>query len=493
MNRRTWILPAVVLAVLVLSQSACSLAESISGEVVPEAVSEAGAENVQAEPVEEDAAVFGPGGSGETVSEPGAGSPGGQQVPPQNQNAPPAQQGSCSNHFEIDGSALLQPGTQLEPGETFEAGWTLRNTGSCTWDSGYELVQIGGDDMDVSSLALNTSTAPGDTITLQLELAAPSQDGTYLSAWKLEAGTGQRFGMDSPANAPLRVSIEVISSGSTSSNPPVIAAPYLDLSSMPNVYANGIDRTLSTSQCFDFEDGAAVSCSSAEADFRFNFTTGQGGELAGLNGTRFSSTFNEIPGEDELQAAAYYSDPAPLPESGPTGRYFGLTTEIAGKNAYGWLLPTSYNAGGLTFSYLVYEPDTVTPVQTIPELNLSLFILISEEQETMMADRCYDFEAGTKASCSGSDADIKYTFSSGTGTLQFLNGSEQSIGDDETEPDKATCQADSYMGGYNFIHEAPADYNCFTTIVDGDQVYGWYRVTAYNSSGMTFDYLLWQP
>ncbi|MBN1266452.1 MAG: hypothetical protein JXA25_13230 [Anaerolineales bacterium] len=501
MNTKRMLIPVLILSVLVLTQAACGLIDWPGGNAGEEAA-ENGLEIVEQgqnstadnENSTIDVTIAGQ-TTGSTPGEnvPGENNPGNQTTPPQNQNNPYAQNAGCTNGFELDGSPLVSTGAQFDPGEIFEAGWTLRNTGTCTWDSAYELVMIGGENMGASSVQFSGEVVPGDTITLTVELQAPAQAGTYLTAWKLEDGSGFRFGMDNPANAPLKVNIEVASS-SSSTLPEMEVAPNLDMSNFPNVFDNGVGQTMTTNQCYDFEGGSVVSCSGGSADFRYNYTVGQGGELTGLNGTRFSASFSGAPAEEDLPSATFYSDPVPLAGSGPSGRYYGFTTEIDGKTAYGWILPTAYNQSGFTFSYLVFEPDT-SPVTAaaMPELNLSLFILTSEEQESVLVDRCYDLENGTKATCSGTDADIKYTWNTGTGTLQFLNGTQQSIGDDEAEPDKAACQADSYMSGYNFIYETPADYNCFTTYVNGDLVYGWYRVTAYNSSGMTFDYLIWEP
>lgn len=488
----------IVLAAVLLSQSGCVILDRLTGdgdagsvEVDPGDAGQGNGPSGNAPGPDGEQPLQNQEELGEGDQQSPANQPGNQNAPPNNQNNPPAQNSGCTNGFELDGTPLLSSGAQFDTGELFEAGWTLLNTGTCTWDSGYELVMIGGDDMGASSAQLQADVAPGDSTTVTVELQAPSQTGAYLAVWKLEDGSGYRFGMDSPANAPLRVKIEVVSNGS--SDAPELE-PHLDLSSFPNVYTNGADQTMTGNQCYDLEDGDVVSCSDSSADFRYNYAVGQGGTLTGLNGTRFSSTFGSVPSEEDLAAASFYSDPAPLPESGPTGRYYGFTTEVDGDTAYGWMLPTAYNQGGLTFTYLVFEPDSVPAItEAEPELNLNMFVLVSEEQETVLVDRCYDLEDGTKASCSDSEADIMYTFHGGTGTLEFLNGAEQNIGDYADQPDKATCQADAYMTGFNYIHETPADYNCFTTTVDGDFVYGWYRVTAYNSGGMTFDYTIWTP
>ncbi|MGZ9167068.1 MAG: NBR1-Ig-like domain-containing protein, partial [Anaerolineales bacterium] len=51
---------------------------------------------------------------------------------------------SCNNNvYESD--VTVPDGTIMKPGVDFVKQWAIRNTGTCTWDEGYALVFIGGD------------------------------------------------------------------------------------------------------------------------------------------------------------------------------------------------------------------------------------------------------------------------------------------------------------------------------------------------------------
>lgn len=78
-------------------------------------------------------------------------------------------------------------GTAIGPRERFDVVWTLRNTGSETWMSdSLDFFHSDGRDMhnaDVVDLPRNVRT--GDEITLEVEMRAPADTGTYTSIWTL--------------------------------------------------------------------------------------------------------------------------------------------------------------------------------------------------------------------------------------------------------------------------------------------------------------------
>ena len=86
--------------------------------------------------------------------------------------------------------------TEFTPGEVFSKTWRLKNTGSCTWTSGYSLVFDSGDAMGASaSQQLTTGTvAPGQEIDVTVDLEAPDEPGTYQGNFKLRNPGGVIFG-----------------------------------------------------------------------------------------------------------------------------------------------------------------------------------------------------------------------------------------------------------------------------------------------------------
>jgi hypothetical protein len=102
--------------------------------------------------------------------------------------------------------------TEISPEGMFIKTWTLKNNGTCTWNSGYSLVFVKGEAMTtVASQPLTTGTvAPGDTIKISVNLKAPTNDGTYRGDWMLRNASGVLFGLGADASSVFWVQVKVI-------------------------------------------------------------------------------------------------------------------------------------------------------------------------------------------------------------------------------------------------------------------------------------------
>lgn len=101
----------------------------------------------------------------------------------------------CANQAELAEDLGIQDNSQLRPGATFVKTWRLRNSGTCTWDTHYQLVFIRGSQLSGKSpLALNQMTPPGASVDVTLLMTAPAANGTYYGEWQLRDGAGLRFG-----------------------------------------------------------------------------------------------------------------------------------------------------------------------------------------------------------------------------------------------------------------------------------------------------------
>ncbi len=84
--------------------------------------------------------------------------------------------------------------TTYNAGATFTKTWSLKNIGTCTWNTGYKAVFISGSSMGgPASKALTASVAPGETLALSVSLTAPSSSGTYKGVWNLQDDSGTNF------------------------------------------------------------------------------------------------------------------------------------------------------------------------------------------------------------------------------------------------------------------------------------------------------------
>ena len=86
----------------------------------------------------------------------------------------------------------------LAPGEPFVKGWRVRNVGTCTWNSAYQLVYVGGNApaarMGGEPVPITRNVSPGESYDLQVELAAPLTPGTYQGFWQMSNADGVPFG-----------------------------------------------------------------------------------------------------------------------------------------------------------------------------------------------------------------------------------------------------------------------------------------------------------
>jgi hypothetical protein len=113
---------------------------------------------------------------------------------------------SCNNNV-FEGDATIPDGTIMKPGVDFVKQWAIRNTGTCTWDEGYALVFIGGDQaMDPVNFEFKNSSdfvSAGEGINIGVPLTAPLAEGKYQATWRMRSDSGVYFG------TPLTVVFEV--------------------------------------------------------------------------------------------------------------------------------------------------------------------------------------------------------------------------------------------------------------------------------------------
>ncbi len=104
----------------------------------------------------------------------------------------------------------ISDGAVFKPGEDFTKTWRVRNDGSCTWNSSYDLIFDSGERMSgPKTQALRGEVKPGETVDLSVNLEAPDSRGEYKGYWKLRSGDGLVFGIGEQGTQPFWVSIRV--------------------------------------------------------------------------------------------------------------------------------------------------------------------------------------------------------------------------------------------------------------------------------------------
>jgi hypothetical protein len=112
--------------------------------------------------------------------------------------------------------------TEISAGTTFVKTWRLKNTGSCTWTSSYDIVFYNGDAMSgpASEPVTNGTVPPGSTVDVSVTLIAPTTPGTYKGNWRLRNGSGATFGVGSDADENFWVQIKSVTPTPTPSPTP---------------------------------------------------------------------------------------------------------------------------------------------------------------------------------------------------------------------------------------------------------------------------------
>jgi len=102
--------------------------------------------------------------------------------------------GGCTLNATYVADVTVPDNTVFAPGKAFTKTWRMRNSGTCTWKTGTQLVFLSGNPMGGPTAAGIPSVVPDSNTDVSVDLVAPSTPGTYRSTWQLQSPDGVRFG-----------------------------------------------------------------------------------------------------------------------------------------------------------------------------------------------------------------------------------------------------------------------------------------------------------
>ncbi len=95
-------------------------------------------------------------------------------------------------------------GTTYAPNTAFMKTWTVKNIGTCTWDSSYLVYQISGALMTQQPgywlVAQGNTIQPGQTVDIAVGMTSPPERGNYKAYWGLKNGDGERIPIEGGAD-----------------------------------------------------------------------------------------------------------------------------------------------------------------------------------------------------------------------------------------------------------------------------------------------------
>lgn len=101
-------------------------------------------------------------------------------------------------------------GSNIGRGQTFTKIWRIKNVGTCSWTTAYDLVFVSGERFGAqNAVALPAGVGPGQTVDVSLQMTTPNQDGRYRGYWKLRNASDIQFGFGSTGEATIYVDVNV--------------------------------------------------------------------------------------------------------------------------------------------------------------------------------------------------------------------------------------------------------------------------------------------
>jgi hypothetical protein len=171
------------------------------------------------------------------------------------------------NQAAFEKDVTYPDNTPVLVNQAFTKTWRLKNTGSCTWTSGYQLVFDSGDPMGgPPSQALTTgNVAPNQIVDISVNLVAPSTPGTYRGSWRIREPGGTLFGLsagafwvqiNAVASAPDLPDWPVLSQGDT--GPEVYALQYLLRLHGQTIPPDGLFGPVTRTAVVNFQGSAGI-------------------------------------------------------------------------------------------------------------------------------------------------------------------------------------------------------------------------------------------
>ena len=116
---------------------------------------------------------------------------------------PVTTEAGCTLDSSYVADVTVPDGTVMSPGAGFVKTWRVRNSGTCDWDAGFQLIFVGGAQMGGPASVLLPAVAAGGQADISVNQTAPSAYGTHKGTWRIRTDDGTVFGTN------LTVVIEV--------------------------------------------------------------------------------------------------------------------------------------------------------------------------------------------------------------------------------------------------------------------------------------------
>lgn len=113
-------------------------------------------------------------------------------IPPA--NLQPSATPACSDGLRFISDLTVPDGASVTAGETIDKRWQVENSGTCNWDARYHVRLISGPAMGVPAEQALYPARSGTQAVIRMLFTAPTEVGTFRSAWQAINPRGEAFG-----------------------------------------------------------------------------------------------------------------------------------------------------------------------------------------------------------------------------------------------------------------------------------------------------------
>lgn len=109
-------------------------------------------------------------------------------------SASPTATPPCTDGLAFVEDITIPDGTTVSAGSSIDKRWLVQNNGSCNWDARYRLKFVGGLELGATTEQALYPARSGSQATIRITFTAPSEPGTYTTAWQAIDPFGEPFG-----------------------------------------------------------------------------------------------------------------------------------------------------------------------------------------------------------------------------------------------------------------------------------------------------------
>jgi uncharacterized protein YkwD len=134
----------------------------------------------------------------------------------------------CTDSASFVEDVTVPDNTNFNHGDVIHKVWRVKNSGSCAWNSQYTLVFASGNQMDAPDSTPLSTTKPGDTLDIAIDMVAPAEDGTYRGDFEIQNPSGVVLPIDQAKTLWVAITVGAAnagSSGTSTSDPSSTSTP----------------------------------------------------------------------------------------------------------------------------------------------------------------------------------------------------------------------------------------------------------------------------